>query len=118
MKSLAIAIAALSLIPAISHAAPPPTRPPTAPGTPALVAAGPDAEERAKAAASRPPSDTDAASNPTEAPTGANPPANLDGNFLIGPEYVHAPESTVVEGVPKGRVEQFELDSADSKFYP
>ncbi len=118
MKSLAIAIAALSLIPATSHAAPLPTRPPTAPGTPALVAAGPGAEERANAAASRAPSDADAASNPTEAPPGANPPANIDGNFLIGPSYVPAPESKVVDGVPQGRVEQFSLDSADSKFYP
>ena len=118
MKSLAIAIAALSLIPVASYAAPPPTRPPTAPGTPALVAAGPGAEDRAKAASSRAPADADAASNPTEATPGANPPANLDGNFLIGPTYVKAPELTVVEGVPKGRVEQFSLDSADSKFYP
>jgi iron(III)-enterobactin esterase len=99
-------------------AAPPPTRPPTDPGTPALVAAGPGAAERAKAAAARPPADTDAAANPTEAAPGANPQPDVEGNFLVGPVYVAAPELTVVAGVPQGKVEQFSMDSADTKFYP
>ncbi len=46
-----------------------------------------------------------------------NPPADADGNFLIGPEYVPAPELTVTDGVPQGKVQQFSMDSADSKFY-
>lgn len=46
-----------------------------------------------------------------------NPPADVDGDFLIGPDYVPAPELTVKEGVPQGKVEQFVMDSKDSKFY-
>jgi enterochelin esterase-like enzyme len=49
---------------------------------------------------------------------GANPPADTDGDWLIGPDYVPAPELTPVEGVPQGRVEQFVMKSEDSKFYP
>jgi enterochelin esterase-like enzyme len=94
------------------------TRLPTDPGTPALVAAGPRAEELARAALIRAPSTNDAASNPTEAAPGANPPSTVDGNFLVGPIYVRAAELSVAPGTPQGRVEQFTMDSADSKFYP
>src|ERR1019366_5008354 len=71
---------------------PPPTRLPTDSGTPALIPAGPDAEARARAAQKKAASSTDAASNPAEALPGANPPPKVDGNFLIGPAYVQAPE--------------------------
>jgi enterochelin esterase-like enzyme len=108
----------LTLFIAAAAAAAPPTRLPTEPGTPALIAAGPGAETLAKAALTRTPSVNDAASNPIEAPPGASPPADVDGNFLIGPVYVPAPELTVTDGVPQGKVEQFSMDSADSKFYP
>ncbi|HWD18552.1 MAG TPA: alpha/beta hydrolase-fold protein [Verrucomicrobiae bacterium] len=101
-----------------SAAAAPPTRLPTDPGTPALVAAGPEAEAQAKAAATRPASTNDAASNPTSAAPGANPPLHAEGNFLIGPEYKPAPEFNVTPGVPQGKVQQFTLDSTNSKFYP
>jgi len=97
---------------------PPPTRPPTSPGTPALIAAGPNAEAQARAALTKRSSASDAASNPTEAAPGANPPANLDGNFLVGPAYVQAPELSLTSGVPRGKVQQFEMESKDSKFYP
>jgi len=46
-----------------------------------------------------------------------NPPVNADGDFLIGPDYVPAPELKVVAGVPQGTVQQFVMDSKDSKFY-
>jgi enterochelin esterase family protein len=98
--------------------APPMTRLPTASGTPALIAAGPGTEELAKAALQKTPSDADAANNPTNAAPGANPPSVIDGNFLIGPVYVRAPELSVSSNVPQGKVEQFSMDSADSKFYP
>jgi len=49
---------------------------------------------------------------------GANAPIDKSGDFIIGPEYVPAPELTVVEGVPQGKVQQFVVDSKDSKFYP
>ena len=44
---------------------------------------------------------------------GVNPPSDAYGDFLIGPEYVAAPERKVVEGVPQGKVEQFTLNSKD-----
>jgi enterochelin esterase-like enzyme len=95
-----------------------PVRLPTAPGTPALIAAGPEAEEQVKAALNRPAPANDPATNPIVAAPGANPPANADGDFLIGPTYVAAPELTVVPGVPEGKVLQFTMDSTSSEFYP
>ena len=93
------------------------TRIPTAPGTPALVPAGPDAEKLAKAAAKRKPAANDAAANPSQGAPGANPPLKVDGNFLIGPTYVRAAELTVNSNVPQGRVEQFSMESTNSKFF-
>src|SRR5271165_6143528 len=79
---------------------PPPTRLPTDPGTPALIPAGPNAEALARAAQKRMASVNDLVTNPTEAAPGANPPPNVDGDFLIGPTYVQAPELSVTPGVP------------------
>jgi enterochelin esterase-like enzyme len=53
-----------------------------------------------------------------ELPDGAIPPANTDGNFIIGPTHDPAPEMTVHEGVPQGSVYEFTMSSADSKIYP
>jgi iron(III)-enterobactin esterase len=53
-----------------------------------------------------------------ELPDGQVPPANVDGNFIIGPTHTPAPESVVKEGVPQGTVHEFVMDSADSKIYP
>jgi iron(III)-enterobactin esterase len=97
---------------------PPPTRLPTEPGTPVLIPAGPNAEALAKAAQKEAGSARGAAINPTEATPGANPPRNLDGDFLIGPTYKQAPELIVTPGVPEGKVQQFTMDSRESKFYP
>lgn len=41
-----------------------------------------------------------------------------DGDVVIGPAYKDAPELTVKDGVPRGTVKQFVMDSADSKIYP
>ena len=54
----------------------------------------------------------------TELPDGAVPPADADGNFIIGPTHKRAPEMTAVEGVPQGMVSNFTMSSADSKIYP
>jgi len=54
----------------------------------------------------------------TELPDGSNPPANADGNFIIGPTHQPAAEMSVHEGVPHGTVYEFTMDSADSKIYP
>jgi enterochelin esterase family protein len=80
----------------------PPTRSPTAPGTPPLTPVGVKPGE----------------AGPLHGAAGVNPPADAEGDFLIGPDYVPAPELTAVEGVPKGRVERFTMKSEDSKFYP
>ena len=53
-----------------------------------------------------------------ELPDGAIPPANADGNFIIGPTHAPAPEMSVREGVPRGTVSSFIMNSADSKIYP
>ena len=55
---------------------------------------------------------------PTFTVMGGNAPVDAEGDFVIGPAYFPPRELTVVEGVPKGAVEQFQLDSKDSKFYP
>jgi len=54
----------------------------------------------------------------TRVASGGNAPIDSNGDFLIGPDYLPAPEINVVEGVPAGKVEQFTLTSADSRFYP
>jgi enterochelin esterase family protein len=53
-----------------------------------------------------------------ELPDGAVPPANADGNFILGPTHNPAPEMTVQQGVPQGNVSTFTMNSADSKIYP
>jgi iron(III)-enterobactin esterase len=53
-----------------------------------------------------------------ELPDGAVPPADADGNFIIGPTHNPAPELTVQEGVPQGRICTFTMSSADSTIYP
>src|SRR3954469_20722715 len=50
-----------------------------------------------------------------ELKTGENPPLDVDGNFVIGPEYVPAPERKMVKGVPQGKVQQFVIDSKETK---
>src|SRR5260370_40298716 len=49
--------------------------------------------------------------------TGENPPLDVDGNYVIGPEYTPAPERKVVEGVPQGKVKQFTIDSKETKLF-
>jgi enterochelin esterase family protein len=80
----------------------PPTRSPLAPGTPKLTPVGAQSGK----------------SNLLRGARGVNPPVDAEGDFLIGPDYVPAPELNVAEGVAQGAVKQFTMDSADSKFYP
>jgi enterochelin esterase-like enzyme len=51
-------------------------------------------------------------------PDGTNPPADADGNFIIGPTHPPAPEMTAQDNVPHGTVSTFTMNSADSKIYP
>ncbi len=53
-----------------------------------------------------------------ELPDGANAPANVDGNFILGPTHPAAPEMTPKEGVPQGEIFNFTMESKDSKIYP
>ncbi len=54
----------------------------------------------------------------TELPDGAVPPAAADGNFILGPTHMPAPEMTVRDDVPHGAVYTFTMSSADSRIYP
>jgi enterochelin esterase-like enzyme len=51
-------------------------------------------------------------------PDGVNAPANVDGNFVLGPTHAPAPEMAEQSGVPKGTIYTFDMESKDSKFYP
>jgi len=53
-----------------------------------------------------------------ELPDGTVPPADADGNFIIGPTHHPAPEMTVQTNMPQGTVYDFTMSSADSKIYP
>jgi len=52
-----------------------------------------------------------------ELPDAAVPPADADGNFIIGPTLNPAPEMAN-EAVSRGTIYNFEMSSADSKLYP
>src|SRR6267378_4645751 len=53
-----------------------------------------------------------------ELPDGAVPPADADGNFIIGPTHNRAPEMTEHKGVPQGTIFNLTMKSGDSKIYP
>lgn len=54
----------------------------------------------------------------TELPDGANPPANVDGNFILGPTHDGASAPPAQDAPPKGTVIEFTMTSSDSKIYP
>jgi enterochelin esterase family protein len=51
-------------------------------------------------------------------PDGDVPPPEKDGNFILGPTHAPAPETQPGDDVPKGKVHEFVLTSADSSVYP
>jgi iron(III)-enterobactin esterase len=58
-----------------------------------------------------------------ELPDGSVPPANADGNFILGPTHdVAADISSALQGkddgVPQGALIEFTMNSSDSKIYP
>jgi enterochelin esterase-like enzyme len=53
-----------------------------------------------------------------ELPDGAVPPADANGNFIVGPTHNPAPEMTAKEDVPQGTIYNLTMSSADSKIYP
>jgi enterochelin esterase-like enzyme len=48
---------------------------------------------------------------------GENPPLDVYDNFVVGPKYVPAPERIRKDGVPEGRVEQFVIDSKETRLF-
>ncbi len=54
----------------------------------------------------------------TELPDGANPPANVDGNFILGPTHDSPSAPSAQDATPKGTVVEFTMNSSDSKIYP
>ncbi|HUA96744.1 MAG TPA: hypothetical protein VMA34_00295, partial [Terracidiphilus sp.] len=53
----------------------------------------------------------------TTLPDGQVPPANRDGNFILGPTHTPAPEMSVQSGVPHGAVTTLTLTSAGDPYY-
>lgn len=49
--------------------------------------------------------------------TGESPPLDAYDNYVIGPDYMAAPENQVIEGVPRGAVKQFMIDSKETRIY-
>ncbi len=54
----------------------------------------------------------------TDLPDGTMPAPTADGNFILGPTHMPAPEAVVQADVPHGTVGNFTLTSAESKYYP
>ncbi len=89
----------------------------TAPQQPAPAAPA------APARGNRPPAPTRDPNTPgyvkaTELPDGAVPAVTAYGNFILGPTHPPAPEMTVKDGVPRGMVHNFTMESTASKIYP
>jgi len=53
-----------------------------------------------------------------ELPDGTLPPINTDGNFVIGPTHTPAPEMSVRDDAPHGKICNITMNSADSRIYP
>jgi hypothetical protein len=51
-------------------------------------------------------------------PDRAIPPADADGNFIIGPTYAAPDEGVRSSTIPQGTVIEFTMKSSDSKIYP
>ena len=119
MRTLPIAAALLT---ALITIATPRAQNAGAPAAPPQSAA-PPAPAQAAAPAARPTPPTRDPHAPgfvaaTDLPDGAVPPANVDGNFVIGPTHNSAPEMTASDAVPRGAIYNFTMSSADSKIYP
>ena len=54
----------------------------------------------------------------TELPDGAVPPADTNGNFILGPTHPFAPEMSVNTNVPQGTIYNFTMSSTNSRIFP
>src|SRR5580704_17354302 len=108
LASFAVAQTPLASVPCIQPPQPPPTR--AAQPTPN----GPGRAARAQT----PPSAADVAEIAKLKDLTAWTSAAVDGDYSTGPGYPTAPELARRVGVPEGKVIEFVMNSADSKFYP
>jgi enterochelin esterase family protein len=53
-----------------------------------------------------------------EIPDGSNPPENADGNFIIGPTHDVPAGMSAKDGISRGTLIEFTMNSSDSKIYP
>ena len=53
-----------------------------------------------------------------ELPDGSVPPADANGNFVIGPTHTPAPELAAQDAALQGTIHNFTMSSTDSKMYP
>lgn len=53
-----------------------------------------------------------------ELPDGQVPPADSEGNFIVGPTHTRAPEMAAKQGVAQGTIHNLTMNSADSRIYP
>src|SRR5579872_5077009 len=61
---------------------------------------------------------TDGYVSAKELPDGTIPPADADGNFIIGPTHNPALELTAQDATLKGKIVAFRMSSEESKIYP
>jgi iron(III)-enterobactin esterase len=54
----------------------------------------------------------------TQLPDGMVPPANRDGNFILGPTHTPAPEMSAQPDIPQGMVTEFTMTSDGDPYYP
>ena len=92
-------------------------------GVPAAWAQNPQPAAPPAAPAARPTPPTRDPNTPgyvtaRELSDGALPPADAEGNFIVGPTHAPAPEMTVQDGVPQGAIFNLTMSSADSRIYP
>jgi enterochelin esterase-like enzyme len=62
--------------------------------------------------------DSGAASSESSETTGNDPGTEGDGDHVIGPDYMDAPEIAPGPDVPRGDIYSFTMDSADSAIFP
>jgi iron(III)-enterobactin esterase len=97
--------------------APSPAAGPCEPAPAVRTNAAPAASKRAPGAVV-PPAPGDIAEMAKLSALPAWQPEASDGDYSIGPDYAPAPEQTKRAGVPEGKVVEFVMNSAESKFYP
>lgn len=117
-STTAILVALTALVSSVAAQNPPPA--PTTPGTPTVQDATPGRAGRGRGRGGPPTRDplTPGYVKATELPDGEVPPVNVNGNFIIGPTHPASPDMAEKEGVAKGTVHTFTMNSTDSRIYP